>query len=453
MRTAEAHPTDPASGAAPKGRISVLTATSISVANMVGTGVFTSLGFQVLDIRSGFALLLLWTIGGLFALAGALCYAELAGALPRSGGEYHFLSRSIHPGAGFLAGWVSVTVGFAPPIALAAFAFGDYFARVVPGAPPLLLSCGVVAVVTLVHLKDLRLGSLFQNVFTALKIALILVFIASPWLTDARSDIRFAPAREDFSTVLSAPFGVALLFVMFAYSGWNAATYVVSEVKEPEKNVPRALFRGTLLVMGLYVAVHWAFLVTTPIEALAGKIEVGHVVAERVFGAGGGRIMSSILCLALVSTISAMTWAGPRVTQVMGQDWSVFRALAKTNAAGIPVRAILLQTAIVVVLLLTSTFDKVLVYVQFVLVASSGLTVVGVMVLRRRRPELERPYRVWGYPVTPLLFLALSLATMVYTLNDRPWESLAGSATVLLGLPLYWWSSRREGSAGPGTTL
>lgn len=424
-------------------KISLGTATSITIANMVGTGVFTSLGFQLAGIGQGFSLLLLWTVGGVLALCGALTYGELAAALPRSGGEYNFISRSIHPSVGFLCGWVSLTLGFGPPIALAAIAFGEYFGQVVD-IPTTALACGVVGVVTLFHLWNLQIGSAFQNVFTVFKVLLILAFMAVPFFTDKRSEIGFLPQDGWVDEVLSAPFGVSLLFVMFAYTGWNAATYIVGEVRDPQRTVPQALFLGTAGVMLLYVAVHWAFLVTTPADAIRGQVEVGWAVATHVFGAEAGRWVALLLSVALVSTISAMTWAGPRVTQTMGEDYAVFSALGRTNARGIPVYAILLQTAIVFTMILTATFDKILVYVQFILTASSALAVLGVFVLRARSPELPRPYKTLGYPVTPAIFLVLSVITMIWVFVDRPWESLAGLLTVLAGVPFYLWSPRLD---------
>lgn len=426
--------------------ISLPTATALTVANMIGTGVFTSLGFQVVDIRSGFSLMLLWGLGGVLALCGALSYGELATALPRSGGEFNFLGRIYHPGVGFLAGWVSLTVGFAPPIALAAMAFGRYFSRVVPSSSPVMLSCVLVVLVTLVHLYSLRLGSLFQNLFTLFKVALVLVFVgAAALLVETPQNVSFAPTSEDLGIATGAPFAVALLFVMYAYTGWNAATYVIDEVKRPV-DVARALMFGTALVTVLYLALNWAFLRAAPMDMMAGKVEVGHIAAEGIFGPVGGRWMSALLCVALVSTISAMTWAGPRVTQVMGQDFAFFRRLARTSASGIPRRAMWLQTCWVLVLLLTSTFEQVLIYTQLILGLSSSLTVLGVFVLRRREPDLPRPYRTWGYPLTPLLFLAISLIAMGYTLTTYPYESLAGLVTVLVGWPIYWFSRRSEGN-------
>ena len=420
-----------------RGSISLTTATSITIANMVGTGVFTSLGFQVVDLHSGFALLLLWVIGGIFALCGALSYGELAAALPRSGGEFHFLGRIYHPAFGFLAGWVSFTAGFAAPIALAAHAFGSYLGQVVR-ISPLVLSCGVVVLVTAFHLRSLRLGSYFQNIFTLFKIALIVVFALAAWLFSRgrAAEIDFAPSSEALGDIASLPFGISLLYVMFAYSGWNAAVYIVGEVREPARDVPRALFLGTAIVLVLYVALNAVFLYTTPIDMLAGKIEIGHVVATHVFGDVAGQMMSTLLSIALVSTISAMVWAGPRVTQMMGEDYPFFAVLARTRN-GIPALAILTQSALVLVLLVTSSFDEILVFTQFTLTASSFLAVLGVFVLRRKAPDLPRPYKTWGYPVTPLLFVAISLVIMIYTLIERPWESLAGMATLAVGLAIH----------------
>lgn len=418
--------------------ISLSTAVAITVANMVGTGVFTSLGFQLADIRSGFPLLALWAIGGILALCGAVTYAELGAALPRSGGEYHFLGRIYGPTLGFLAGWVSLTVGFSAPIALAAMAFGRYLTQVVPFGSPLAWSLGVVLLSTAVHLRDLRLGSVFQNVFTVLKVALLGVFLTAPFVVEERTSLSFAPAPGDFQTLLQPAFGVSLLFVMYAYAGWNASTYIVEELGDPARDVPRSLLIATSVVTLAYVAVHWAFLSTTPIDAIEGKLEVGHVVAEHAFGPAGGAWLSGALSVALISTISAMTWAGPRVTMVMGQDHRWLRGLSETSERGIPRRAILLQTAIVVLLLVTSTFDDVLVYVQFTLSASLFVTVAGVFVLRRREPDLPRPYRTWLYPWTPLLFLLITAAAMVHTLLLRPLESVAGAATLSVGLALHW---------------
>jgi len=419
-------------------KISLLTATCIVVANMVGTGIFTSLGFQVGDLPSGFAIMALWALGGLCALCGALSYAELGAALPRSGGEYRFLSAIYHPAVGFLAGWISATVGFAAPVALAAMAFGQYFAGVVPGANPLVLSLAVVAGVTLFLLRNVGMGSVFQNASTLLKVALILVVIAAGFFVTHVQPVSFFPAPGDGALIRSAPFAVSLVYVMYAYSGWNASTYIVGEMRNPGRNIPLSLGLGTLLVMVLYLGVNAAFLRSTPTAEIAGKMEVGLIAGPYLFAAAGTKLMAGLICAGMVSSISAMMWIGPRVTMAMGEDLTPLRWLAHKSAAGIPVRAMLVQFAIVNALLLTSTFDKVLTYVQFSLQVCSALTVLGVIVLRFTQPALPRPYKTWGYPVTPLVFLAISAWMLAYVWREHPSESLWGLATMALGLAIYF---------------
>src|ERR1700736_4557585 len=256
-------------------RVGFLTACSIVIANIIGTGIFTSLGFQLAGIQSGFALLMLWIIGGIAALCGALCYGELSAALPRSGGEYHFLSQIYHPALGFMAGFVSATVGFAAPIALAAMAFGKYFHGVFGMGSPVLLSFAIVWIVAIFHLGNLRMGSMFQNLWTLVKIVLIGVLIGAGLFVDPKQPMTFLPQPGDTMSIFGAPFAVALVYVMYSYSGWNAAVYITGEIKQPEKNVPRALLFGTLVVIAIYTALNAVFLATTPANEMSGQLEVG----------------------------------------------------------------------------------------------------------------------------------------------------------------------------------
>lgn len=413
---------------------------------MVGTGIFTSLGFQVGDLPSGFAIMALWAIGGVCALCGALSYAELGAALPRSGGEYHFLREIYHPAIGFAAGWISATVGFAAPVAIAAIPFGTYIAGVVPGLDPLFLSLAVVWVTTLVLLRDLRLGGNFQNSSTLLKVVLILVIVAAGFYARGSQPISFAPVAADRALLVSTPFAISLFWVMYAYSGWNASTYIVGEVRNPARTIPLSLGLGTLLVMALYLGINAVFLRTTPAAEMIGKQQVGLIAGVHLFGSAGGKVMAVFIGLGLVSTVSAMMWIGPRVTMAMGEDLRALSWLAARNARGIPVRATFVQFAIVNLLILTTSFQKVVNYVQFSLTLFSALTVLGVFVLRWRRPDLPRPYRTWGYPVTPLIFLAIS-GWMLWHLLAAPSTrepSLWGLATAGLGLLVYFLSPQNS---------
>src|ERR1700730_2534699 len=421
-------------------KISRLTATNIVVANMIGTGVFTSLGFQVAAIRSDFALVFLWALGGLAALCGALCYAELAAALPRSGGEYHFLSRIYHPAIGFIAGWGSATVGFAAPIAIAAIAFGDYCKPFFPGVPPMLVALFVAWLVTAIHLAGVRTGEIFQNVSTVLKVVLILVLIVAGLFFRRSQALDLGIHTDTLQALVSGPFAVSLVFVMYSYSGWNAATYITGEVRNPAKNVPWALLVGTAIVIVLYVLLNSVFLLTTPRQTLSGQVEVGLLAGQAICGPVGGAIVSALIALGLVASISAMTWIGPHVTKTMAEDLPTLRIFGRVSKNGTPYVAMLFQLIMITFLIATATFNTVLVYIQFSLLFCSFLTVLGLIVLRVREPNLERPYKVWAYPITPVIFLAITLHMMIHVVRERPVESLMGFGTVLAGLIVFFFS-------------
>jgi APA family basic amino acid/polyamine antiporter len=430
-------------------KINFRTGASIVIANMVGTGVFTSLGFQLLGIQSGFALLMLWVVGGLIALCGAVSYGELAAAMPRSGGEYHYLSQIYHPALGFLSGWVSATVGFAAPTALAALALGRYAQSVWPGlAAPLIaglsvsgaqvLAVGVVLLLALVHGRSVRAGSSLQVVITAFKVAVLVVFILVGLVAGKPQALSFMPDVAGWRALLSPAFAVSLVYVSYAYSGWNAAAYLTGEIDQPQRNLSRILLTGTAVVLLLYVGLNFIFLRSTPLGWLKGQLEVGFIATNYLFGPAWGRFAGAVIAALLVSTISAMVFAGPRITQTIGEDLPALHWLAGRSAAGIPQRALLVQVIITLLFILKPDFQAVLVYAGFVLNLFTFLTVLGVFVLRWRQPDMPRPYRAWGYPFTPLIFLALSAWTLVFIIKDKQTESLYGLATVVGGLLVYF---------------
>jgi APA family basic amino acid/polyamine antiporter len=432
------------------GTISWVTATAIVVADTIGVGVFTSLGFQVTDITSGFSLLLLWIVGGIVAICGAICYAELAAMLPRSSGEYNFLRRIYHPAFGFVAGWLSATVGFAAPTALAAMAFGSYFTSSVQNLPPQLLGypinwpavLGLSAtwLAAVVHLSGVRFGGAYHNAWTALKLALIVAFIVAGFAFGNMEPISFAPSIADIGYIGGAPFAISLVFVMYSYSGWNAATYIGGEVKDPNRTVPRALFLGTAIVIVLYVALNAVFLMTTPIKEMAGQLDVAIVAGKHIFGSLGGRIVGVLICLGLVSSISAMTWIGPRVAMTMGEDMPLLRMFSRRSKRGVPAIAIVFQLVVANLLLLTQSFEAVLDFIQFSLTFCSFFAVLGLIKMRITHPNLARPYRAWGYPLTPLIFLSVTFFMMYYLVVNRPLQSLAGFAMMCAGLLVYYLS-------------
>jgi APA family basic amino acid/polyamine antiporter len=414
------------------------TAVSVVIANMVGTGVFTSLGFQLLDIQSVSLILLLWIVGGIIALCGALTYAELGAQLPRSGGEYHFLSQLYHPGLGFVSGWISITVGFAAPIALAAMTFGAYLGAAVGGVNQTLAAALLVGALGFLHCYSRATSGKTQVLFTALKVILIVVFsVAALIASDYPVALPSLPAAGDLTSFKSGAFAVALIYVNYAYTGWNSATYLIDELEDPTRRLPRVLFVGTLAVMGFYLLLNFVFLSVAPIEALQGQLEIGVIAAQYAFGATGGQLMGLMLSLLLISTVSAMLMAGPRVLLVIGQDFPTFGWLAKTNASGMPFIAILSVVSLSMVLVLTSSFESVLVFSGFVLSLNTLLTVGGVFRLRALGLLNAERYQTWGYPVTPLLYLGLTLWTLIYILIQRPTEGLMGLLVVAIGGVFY----------------
>jgi basic amino acid/polyamine antiporter, APA family len=453
MTTGSSGKAAPANGGGAAAPVTAATATALAVANMIGIGVFTSLGFQVRELPSGFSLLMLWVVGGVIALCGGLSYAELATAFPRSGGEYNLLSRIYHKAVGFLAGWLSATVGFSAPTALAAMTFSGYLAGVWPGAPQVALALAVVWTVTLVHLRGTERASAFQNVSTLFKVALIVGIIAAAAAYGQPQPLSFAPSPGDLALIVSPPFAISLAFVMYSYAGWNAVTYIAGEVRNPRYTVPFSIVAAVAVVTLLYVGLNAVFLYATPIEQLAAaEVRVAAVAGQHIFGDAGARIVNAVICVGLVPSISAMMWLGPRVTMAMGEDFPLLSAFARRTRRGVPATAIVFQLVVVSLLLFTQSFESIVEFIQFSLTISSFLTVLGVIVLRFTQPALPRPYKVWGYPLTPLLFLAVSLFMMINLVLERPAQSLAGVAIMLSGLAVYGLSVRHARGDIRGST-
>jgi APA family basic amino acid/polyamine antiporter len=419
------------------GSLGMPTATAVVIAAMVGSGVFTTLGFQVVEIRSTFAIMMVWLVGGVVALCGAFTYAELGAALPRSGGEYHLLRRVYTPALGFLSGWVSATVGFAGPSALAAMALASYTATFIPGIPENHLAAGVVLGFSLIHASSLQVGTTFQNLLTVLKVCLILGFVGAAFTVDQVQGITLWPQAGDVGLITGPAFAIALIFVSYAYTGWNAAIYVAGEIKQPSRTLPRSLLLGTLAVTALYVLLNYVFLRTVPMDELAGQVEVGFLAGVHIFGEAGGQVTAGIIAGLLASTVSAYVFLGPRILMVMGEDMPALTWLSVKSQRGLPVNAFVFQTLVTLALIYTSTFDQVMLYASILLIANSTLAVAGVYVLRMNEPNLPRPYRTWGYPLTPAVFLAVNIWTLMYVLQTRPFESFVGLVILGVGLTLY----------------
>ncbi|WP_420581597.1 APC family permease [Reichenbachiella sp.] len=419
-------------------KLGILTASSLVISSMIGTGVFTSLGFQVVDIKSGFAILFLWLIGGIVAFCGAVCYAELGSVYKRSGGEYNLLRELYHPALGFVAGWVSITVGFAAPASLAAIALASYLSTIIPGLPENHIAAVTILLFGIIHAQSLQLGSRIQNVTTVLKVVLILIFILVGFGVSIPQEVILTPSSQSWTEIASPPFAVALIYVSYAYTGWNSSIYIIGEMKEPNRDLPKSLFLGTLIVMILYLMLNYIFLYTVPISKLAGELEVGFLSGQAIFGELGGVIIAIAISILLLSTVSAYVFLGPRVSKELGEDMRAFRLLAKTNAKGIPINAYIFSTILSLVFIYTSTFEQVLLYTSFLLISITTITVTGIFVLRLKGKIQSDGYKAWGYPFTPVIFILVSLWTLIFVAVQQPFESGVSVGIFLLGIVLYF---------------
>jgi APA family basic amino acid/polyamine antiporter len=356
--------------------------------------------------------------------------------LPRSGGEYVYLARAWSPALGFTGGFVSITAGFAAPMAIAAMAFGRYAAAVV-AVPPLVATLGVIAVIATVHWVHVHGARLFQVATSTVTIGVILVFVAVGLTIGPVEPIAFAPTPAAWREIAAAPFAVSLIYVVYAYHGWNAVGYVAGEIREAQRVIPRAVVGAVLLVGALYLLLHLVFLRTTPIAALAGTVEVAALSAMRILGPAGGRVMSGMIAAVLVATVSGFLLAGSRVTQAVAAGTRRLAWVGVRSADGVPRRALAVQVGIALFLIATSTFEEVVAYAGVVLNLMNLLAVLGVMRLRRIAPELPRPFRVPLYPLVPLGFTAISLWMIGFTVSQRPGVLLSAVGTLGLGTVLH----------------
>lgn len=411
-------------------RFGLTTGLLLVVANMIGTGVFTTTGFLVRDVPSVPAILIAWGVGGVVALCGALTYAELARAYPHNGGEYQLLTRIYHPSIGFVSGCSAFIAGFSAPIAASSMAFGEYLSGVVPGQPTLPAAIGLVVVLALLQMKSPTIGAKFQNAFTFGKIGLILAFIVGGCLLADWSHLT-VPSKLSVGTAMVSPkLAVGLVYISFTYSGWNAAAYVAGELHNPNRTVPLALVGGTLIVMLLYLGLNVVFLASAPAEQLAGQVRIGHVAAVNLFGQAAGRGMSLMIAIGLVSTVGAMMIAGPRVYEAIGWDYPSLAILTKRSADGSPVTAILLQAAFAIGLIVSMKFEELLRFIGVTLSLFAILTVLGVFVVRRRLIGESAGGTVWWKTIPPVLFIALESWMIWHTVRSDP-RVLAVTAGVL----------------------
>lgn len=445
-----------------KREIGPFTSTSLVIANMVGTGIFTTSGFVIQELGSPMTMLLCWAVGGAFALCGALCYGELGARFPKAGGEYIFLRESFGPSMGFLSGWISLIVGFSAPIAAAAIAFSLYLFQALGlsqpdpfiiqlGSIPLFQISPTVAVaiamilaISLLHFHSVRLGSRFQNILTLFKVLLIVLFTAGAIFLGDGSITHFT-IRKTPAGGMAERFAVSLIFISFAYSGWNAAAYLGGEIKRPRRTIPFALFFGTLCVTLLYLVVNVVYIYALSPDQMSGTMDVGAKAAIALFGPQISRVISAAVAIGLLSVLSAMILTGPRVYYAMAKDGLFFKPFGTISRSHrTPAYSIFLQASIAIVMVITASYDKLLIYIGFTLSLVAMLTVIGMMRLRHNRPPETTGYKTIGYPFTPLVFILGNLWIIYFSISSRSLPVLAGLGTIAAGLVIYGFFKRRR---------
>ena len=381
---------------------------------------------------------MLWFIGGVISLFGALSYSELASALPRSGGEYYLLSRILHPSIGLSAGIISATVGFSAPAVLAAIALANYLKPIFVNINVSILAATVIILLNILHSFSLGIGKSFQVWSTLLKLFTMILFIFAGIFFSDKQNISFSPRLEDLKIVLSPEFAVNLVWVSYAYAGWNSSVYVVGEIVKPNKNIFKSILIGTLLVAAFYVMLNYVFLVVSPIESLKGEIEIGYISSVNLFGEKSAKLISILIGLLLLSTVSSYVYVGPRIIQAIGEDYDKLSFLSKINQNGVPFNAFIIQLVISLGFILSSTFEEVVLYTGIILIITTSITVCSLIYLRLKEPDLNRPYKVWGYPFTPFIFIILNTWILVYTVYLKPAESIIGICLMIFSLGLFF---------------
>lgn len=438
-------------------KLGLFPATNIVVANMIGAGIFTTSGLLMAELHNPLLMVILWGVGGIIALCGALSYGELGAAMPGAGGEYLFLSRLYSPIYGFLSGWVSFIVGFSAPIAASALGFSEYFTRAVPGLGNWLqangfmgleitkktLAVAVILIFTFIHYRGIKYGARIQNALTILKILLIVVLLAG----------GFASGKGDFSNFHKGgspgsglagwkTIGLSLMWIMFSYSGWNASTYLGAEIKNPRKNLPGSLIYGTFIVMALYIGINILYVYGIEPKSMEGVISVGGLVMGNLFGKSAEILFSILISFALFSSLSAFIIIGPRVYYSMAKDGLFFKMAGRIHKRfQVPSNSILLQALIAVILVLSGTFEQVLTYMGFALGIFPVLAVIGIWKLRKTQPDA---LRIKGFPIPQIIYITAGIMILVLSFMESPLESSIAILTVVVGVPAYFLFKRNS---------
>lgn len=440
-----------------KRQIGLFDAVMLISGDMIGTGIFISTGVIAAQVPSPGGVLLVWIFGGLLALAGALSCAELSASLPYAGGDYNYIRAAYGRLMGFLSGWSSFLVTFSGAIAFLAVIFNEYMSFFFPvlGSKELLFSAAmplisinitigtlfsilVVLLISAIHCIGVRQGTVTQNILTVIKIGSLVGIILLGVLVGKGDTAHFSPLFEWNKIAKSSVFASAFIPAIFAYSGWNAVIYIAGEVKDPDRNLPKALLMANLIVIALYLAINVVYLYGVSVADMKGVARISEVATTALFGYPTSAWITALITISILGALNVVTMLGPRIYYAMARDGVFFKRLSYIHPTfGTPSNAIILQAAWSCLLILTNTWGTLFTYVSVIITLFSAFTVGAVFVLRWKRPELKRPYKLWGYPIVPLLFILAHLWIVWGSVIEKPWESLLGLFIVCLGIPAY----------------
>ena len=418
------------------------------IGSIIGSGIFLTPTNIARTVHTVDSMLLVWVVGGILSFCGALAYAELGAAFPRAGGIYVFLREAYGPLLAFLYGWCTFFVMQCGSIATLASAFAIYLGYLIPLSPWLAktFSISCIVILSVINCFGVRYGALVQNLLTLIKIgSLIGISLVLFFSVKGSADHFFAPPAGGSPPFSFSAFGIAMIGALWAYEGWHLLTFAAGEVKNPQRNLTGGLLLGTLITIGLYLMVNLAYVWMLPVDAIAHSPRVASEAMERSVGSSGGTIVALAILISISGATNSNVLAGPRVYFAMARQGLFFKQVAQVHPRYlVPVVSILLQAAWAIVLTLVGSFDRLFSYVIFVAWIFYALGGAAVFILRLKQPELKRPYKVWGYPFVPLLFVLMASLIVVNTIFNDFKNSFWGLLVVLSGLPAYFYWSRQE---------
>jgi len=454
-------------------KLGLFDSTMIVMGIVIGGGIFYTTGIMAQSLPSAPLILLAWTLGGLLSLCGALIYAELGAAMPEAGGQYVYLSRAYGPLLGFLFGWTYCFVSLSGVIAVLAVALSDYLSYFIPFLSPknyiflsnldifnlefqYSLSTGqifaicAIAVISLINFMGLGLGKFIQNMFTVIKIGTIIAFVILGIAIGRKVplDLSINPSGLNISHLIGG-LAIALVTASLAYAGWENLNFIAGEIKNPKRNLPVALILGTLGVTFLYIFMNYIYVRALPIEEMSGVIRVAEKSTSALFSGTAPGLVSTAVVISVIGALNGVILSTPRVYYAMAKDKLFFKKVAKLNPRyRTPGFALLIQAVWASVLVLSGTFEQLITFVMFAIIVFWMVTAASVFELRKKYPEMPRPYKTWGYPVIPIVFILATLGIIINTIVEQPQESLTGLAIILIGVPVYFFWQRKRKAMG-----